>query len=420
MMNKSAGKYRSLMRSNSEPQSQVDVQNVLHNQIVRGVNAVRARSSEHGIVDSHVSILSDLAEDCNVVFGIRPVNPLATQLLAQGYPTKGLNIKGKSADWGPMAGFIPVQQAFSKLVGESEAIELMDSEIDACIKNGYATSLPLVINQERLDTLIEMKVITKKGEVGAAGISLHAKKNNLEYTFNDKLVNRNRASEYAIFYKGKPVQVLATVGQDNQPARALTADYDLLLFAVPLERMDDRDNYKSSLIAGRALAEELLRGLLDNRAEMPLMSTMPPSTGDICAAKSTPLPITIDDVESELDRGVISPRLNAFILDINNALGRTVSNEIVQHGADTQNPYTVTADNYPNVIFLPRRVGPFGGVAMARNKDEAVEIYKDIKNSGFQFFGNEKWADEMPEATYRRSSFDEARDVYKKFAKLPK
>lgn len=88
-----------------------------HPAVVRDVDAVSACGKEHGIVQSHLSILADLAEEHNVVFAFRPVNPLATQLLEQGYPTKGLNVKGKSADWGPMAGFIPVSQRFSKLAG---------------------------------------------------------------------------------------------------------------------------------------------------------------------------------------------------------------------------------------------------------------------------------------------------------------
>ena len=85
--------------------------------LVCGLDAVSALGSEHGIVISHLAILAALAEELDIVFAFRPVNPLATQLIEQNYPTKNLTIKGKSSDWGPMAGFIPVRQEWSKLAG---------------------------------------------------------------------------------------------------------------------------------------------------------------------------------------------------------------------------------------------------------------------------------------------------------------
>ena len=46
---------------------------------------------------------------------VRPVNPHSTDLIAQNYYTKGMGIKGKSSDWGPHAGTIPVDPRYSKL-----------------------------------------------------------------------------------------------------------------------------------------------------------------------------------------------------------------------------------------------------------------------------------------------------------------
>lgn len=411
MLINSSGKNPTRIFSNSEPPLYVGAPSVFPSKIVCGIDAVQACGNEHGIVGQHLSILSDLANKHDVVFGFRPVNPLATQLLAQGYPTKGLAIKGKSADWGPMAGFIPVLQKFSKLAGDPDAVHKMDMEVDVCIKKGHAISLPLKINKKRLNNLIRMGVITKTKKIGTEDIVLHTKKNNQEYIFTAKLIHHHQATEYAISYQDKPVHVLATSSQNNQQARPLTADYDLLLFAVPIAQLDDQDNYKVSPVGSKAISRKLLQYLSSHRTEGPLKvnNSLTPTTNRI--VKSTPPPIMVDVTKPESDRGVISPRLNKFIPEINRALGRTGSNDIVQHGADTQNPYTVTADNYPSVIFLPERVGQFGGVAMARNKEEAIQIYKDIKDSGFQFFGNEKWAEEMPVESYRRTSFNEARDA---------
>ncbi|MDY7575431.1 anthrax toxin-like adenylyl cyclase domain-containing protein [Actimicrobium sp. CCI2.3] len=395
---------RSVLSSQSS--SRINSRNNESGAIVCGIEAVRARGSEHGIVDSHLTILSDLATKNDVVFGFRPVNPLATQLLEQGYPTKGLTIKGKSADWGPMAGFIPVLQELSKIAGKTKVIKKANGEINACINNKHAVSIPLVINQDRLDTLCRMGIITQGITGSSDNLCILAKKNNQQHVFSAKLSVRNQVAEYAIAYQGEPVNVLAQSGSTGKPPRPITADYDLLLFAVPFDRFGTQDNYKSSSASGRAISDKLLRDfeMSDEKENIPLST----SAG---IAKPELHEDSLHVAEPECDRGIISPRLNKFIPEINKALGRTDDNCIVQHGADTQNPYTVIADNYPGVIFLPKRIGHYGGVVMVRNKQEAIQIFKEIKESGFQFFGNDKWAAEIPVKTYRRSSFDSARNA---------
>lgn len=54
-------------------------------------------------------------KDCKVIIMSRPVNPDATELIISGAATKGMNVKGKSSNWGPQKGYIPVEQRYSKL-----------------------------------------------------------------------------------------------------------------------------------------------------------------------------------------------------------------------------------------------------------------------------------------------------------------
>ena len=54
-----------------------------------------------GIVGSHLVPLQKMAAETRTVIGIRAVDKLATQLIDDGYPTKNLHVKGKSASWGP-------------------------------------------------------------------------------------------------------------------------------------------------------------------------------------------------------------------------------------------------------------------------------------------------------------------------------
>ena len=68
-----------------------------------------------GMVQAHAWAIADLVKEEDVVILARPVNPDATTLIAAGASTKGMNLKGKSADWGPQKGYIPVDQRYSKL-----------------------------------------------------------------------------------------------------------------------------------------------------------------------------------------------------------------------------------------------------------------------------------------------------------------
>ena len=63
-----------------------------------------------GVVPKHLLPLQCLASELNCIIGVRPIDKLATELIASGYPTKGFHIKGKSACWGPQAGFSCEQQ----------------------------------------------------------------------------------------------------------------------------------------------------------------------------------------------------------------------------------------------------------------------------------------------------------------------
>ncbi|NNF32917.1 MAG: T9SS type A sorting domain-containing protein [Saprospiraceae bacterium] len=68
-----------------------------------------------GMVPAHATAFLDVAMRKDVVILTRPVNPDATPLIATNSATKGMNLKGKSSNWGPHKGYIPVLQKYSKL-----------------------------------------------------------------------------------------------------------------------------------------------------------------------------------------------------------------------------------------------------------------------------------------------------------------
>ena len=74
-----------------------------------------AAIDQSGIVPAHKDQIIQTAFQNNCIIMVRPVNRLSTSLIAEGYATKDLHVKGKSSNWGPQSGFICCDQKFSKL-----------------------------------------------------------------------------------------------------------------------------------------------------------------------------------------------------------------------------------------------------------------------------------------------------------------
>jgi len=77
----------------------------------RQMRAIRSANMAPGHADAFI----DIARQRDEIIMIRPVNPHATDLIANNAATKSMHIKGKSSNWGPHAGLIPVDQRLSKM-----------------------------------------------------------------------------------------------------------------------------------------------------------------------------------------------------------------------------------------------------------------------------------------------------------------
>ncbi|SCM51908.1 anthrax toxin-like adenylyl cyclase domain-containing protein [Hafnia alvei] len=94
-----------------------------------------------------------------IVLAIRNVEKEAGTFLAseKKYPTKNFHIKGKSSNWGPQAGLIPVDQRFSKLrikKGVSdEEIKKYSQQVQECIDKHYAVATPLRVTYQEIQKI---------------------------------------------------------------------------------------------------------------------------------------------------------------------------------------------------------------------------------------------------------------------------
>jgi hypothetical protein len=72
-------------------------------------------SEKHsGIVDQHVRAIEQTAAARDTFIFVRPTEYDSTILIRAGYATKSMDVHHKSSNWGPMAGFVPCDPAFSK------------------------------------------------------------------------------------------------------------------------------------------------------------------------------------------------------------------------------------------------------------------------------------------------------------------
>jgi len=74
------------------------------------------------MVPQHAEVFERLSTQRGEILIFRSVNADARQLLELHYSTKGMNVKGKSSNWGPQRAYIPVEQKFSKL-GDPERLD---------------------------------------------------------------------------------------------------------------------------------------------------------------------------------------------------------------------------------------------------------------------------------------------------------
>lgn len=111
-----------------------------------------------------------------------------------------------------------------------------------------------------------------------------------------------------------------------------------------------------------------------------------------------------------VSRGVTSNFVNDLLQPLNDTCGRKKGTEVFHHGADTGNPFSVEADNFPMTVILPREAAGPGGevIRIIGGPKEFTALVKDLKNAGFQTPLNALWDGDPTLATTRSERFDSA------------
>ncbi len=208
-----------------------------------------------GMVPAHAQQFAAVADRRHIVILARPVNQDATPLIAAGAATKGMAIKGKSSNWGPQCGLIPVDQRFSKTwrtkSGAARDADIVkynelnrktlqeltypeDPEFPDLKGRPFATTRDLVVTVagRSYDILIDPDQADAE-----QAVVLHADGRLYDWrTGKDGEFDRNVApsreiggeAAQRILVGKKPMAVLADGLSDLDPKPYLTADYDML------------------------------------------------------------------------------------------------------------------------------------------------------------------------------------------------
>ena len=331
-----------------------------------------------GIVPAHLIPLQRVASEHNCIIGIRPVDKLATALIEAGHPTKGFHIKGKSASWGPQAGFICVEQRFSKLENASpERIAKFNLQTQACIAEGHAAAVPLEVSQSCLHALFEQGLIDKLSPENPRGVShLRASGPGGErYAFEALRLPGNGEARYLISHRGAPLEVLAP----HAEARSFTADYDLMVIAPHVSDLGPEDNLQVPDVS-----HQVFRQRLENYRTLPEHAALRQDYDDPASFYR----------KSDGEIGNASERARRMIGVLNQALVGD-GEKVVHHATDSANPVTDPESNYPATFALPCKIGRFEPLCIIENKDDLAELVMQAKNAGYHVPLNPLWEKEV-------------------------
>ncbi|AZE82976.1 Adenylate cyclase ExoY [Pseudomonas orientalis] len=339
-----------------------------------------------GIVSSHLEPLQRIAAATNAIIGIRPVEFVATGLIEAGHPTKDFHIKGKSANWGPQAGLICTDQAFSKLERAREKVIDANAQVLKCVEQGHAVPIPLEISSHRLNELVDLGHIAElsaTGEYGTLKLSARGPSGQL-YTFQAHSASPADDS-YRITYQGKPLEVLAK----HTEGKPLTADYDLHLVAPHMSDYGPQDRLPIQDISHSVFKERVGR-----YQQVPKELLASYESDSHFFLKEDP------------HLGNITPRVESMIGIINRSLVGNAE-PVVHHSADSSNPVTDVTANYPATFFLPTKLGRFDEISIIHDSKEMAELIKTAKDSGYHVPLNPLWEQEL--VSIRRSDFTQAK-----------
>ncbi len=314
----------------------------LDKHVLIGMDKVASYENQ-GIPKSYLQGFQNVAEQENTIVAVRPVELICRTLIEEGYESKGLNIKGKSSNWGPMAGFIPVDQSFSKLADSPEKIAASNAKNhDALHVTKSASQEQLHLSSLRINELKKLGILKEEKQIAPVegykkAESFQARsKGGVTKTFE---AHQRSDGQWDIFSG-------ADTAREKLMVIPKTADFDLLFSFSSKESLDLATTDKK-----RAFDSKL---------------------------------------------GVLSDRTRTVIDSLNTEFNRGEGKNMVHHGADTENPVTDMDANLPCTVFFPTDIRRSLGIyqespVLIKTEDELTKLFRAMRSAGFDVQANPLW-----------------------------
>ncbi|WP_342221354.1 anthrax toxin-like adenylyl cyclase domain-containing protein [Candidatus Fukatsuia endosymbiont of Tuberolachnus salignus] len=329
---------------------------------VEGQAAIKAS----GMVAEHVSAFAQLAKEQDTYFIFRPVNGFSTSLIAEGAATKGLDVHGKSSDWGPMAGYIPFDQNLSKKLGDEVAVAKgnQDNQDSLQKKSERFAKTQLYITPARLNELQQQGLL--KWDENRLQIT-ELSKGAGDYQF--RLVKHQQG--YLVEYRQVDMmekdhsvwRSLELMGQKiGDQIKPLTADYDLFMVAPKLKEIINSDEVKKALKNKGKKFKNVVELITTKALSQKTRRTVDPEMGSVTSW------------------------MPGYLAGLNNKakeVGYTGGN-VVNHGSEMDNPFPES----DQCLFV---ISPEGKVLMTKNWQQTQAVIDDVKERGYIGYSNRNY-----------------------------
>lgn len=377
--------------------------------------------AQEGIPKRHAEAFVEVAEDQNCIIVSRIPGSACLDLLEAGYDAKSFHIKGKSCDWGPMAGFVCLDPLLNKkgLEGAAKNAKEHKKSLTNLYEGNTAGFTPIQIEQDHLNNLIKKEVI-KVSEDSTNCLLGTVQKDNLKFSF---MLEKN-GTLWSLYY------CLEEAYQTIK--KAWTADDFVTAFTSQLggELKEEKSAYK-------VVAEKLIETCpeaswktLKNKRYVPVLAMTNPNlhysegdyhnaiTGDydlfavwpfgrdetddrVAGMKESTKNNKIIKAESKGEIGKVVGNISERIYDIAQRVNSAINQKQPQpnrvyHSDEGGRPFVEDVD-LPVAVFTPKAYEKSGGYMgfIISNIADLGKLMEYHVQQGYTIFVNKGWPDSL-------------------------
>lgn len=355
--------------------------------------AITAVQGSSGIGPIHLKKLHEIAcrEDCIILF--RPVDPHNKPLIDDNYPTKGLEIKGKSSNWGPQYGFICLDQHLSKLQSQPEkALEASTKAQASCAEINGPQAIPLRLTHQRLLYLHRAGLLHMMPADEGFILDTHAPDGSHQ-RFSAVAASENEG--YLIQQGGVSIQVLAprlVITDSYHVQKPYVADFDLLALMPNMKTFSGQDQRKDVLMGAKG-------SLNFSQSEQDLLASSQSLRASHHSERMSSRSMLINRVTEREQRIAdainqeLRPNFNSTKLS-----GYEDAWKLVHHGSDEGNAVTEPEANLPATVICPVQYG-LAPVQVLHNEHALARLISVASTHGYRLAGNPQWPSDLKKDT---------------------